>query len=181
MKETRAHKKLSEMIQIFKPNGIDWMGYRMTEDNPYTFHHIVEKRDGGSLTIDNGAILTEKAHKKLNFYDLFCKEAYNEYQRLFKIINKSKAPIADEMYEEIYYLAYRIEVLNEFFYCYNDLMLAKKRERLEIKKMIDEEVWEYYNELNNMTSNKGDIFGLNGIKKFDDPNNILIKVLSKTH
>ena len=45
------------MIDIFQPEGIDWMNFALSKSNPYTFHHIVEKSKGGDKSIDNGAIL----------------------------------------------------------------------------------------------------------------------------
>ena len=110
-----VNEVLIEMLNIYKPNDIDWMGYRMTPDNPYTFHHIVERRDGGRCEVTNGAILTENAHKYLNYLDLYSPEAYEEYQKIFRFINSLNGPIPEELYndiyEEIYTLAYEIEVL----------------------------------------------------------------------
>lgn len=109
---------LIEMINIYQPNGIDWMGYQMTPNNPYTFHHIVEKRDGGKYEIDNGAILTQQAHRYLNFLDAYSPEAYEEYQKIFRFINSLNGPIPDwlyyDLYEEIYYLAYEIQCLKKY-------------------------------------------------------------------
>ncbi len=109
-------KVLEDMINIYQPNGLDWMGYKMTPNNPYTFHHIIEKRDGGGYGVDNGAILTAQAHKYLNYLDAYCPEAYEEYQKMFRYINSLKGPMDDilynDIYEEIYYLAYEIEFLN---------------------------------------------------------------------
>lgn len=44
-------KVLVDMIEIYKPNGIDWMQYKLAKNNPYTFHHIKEKRNGGKYEI----------------------------------------------------------------------------------------------------------------------------------
>ena len=129
---------LREMLRIYQPNGIDWMGYHVTPNNPYTFHHIVEKRDGGTFDITNGAILTNDAHKYLNYLDLFCPDAYNEYQKIFRFINSLNGPIPDELYddiyEEIYYLAYEIECLG--LYEFRDEARDYNQERKEKRKEL---------------------------------------------
>ena len=38
-----SEKTLKELIDIFQPNGIDWLGDKITDDNPITYHHIVKK------------------------------------------------------------------------------------------------------------------------------------------
>lgn len=93
---------LKQMVNIYKPNGIDWMGFEVSENNPYTFHHIKEKHKGGKREISNGAILTKKSHALLNTLCVYYPDAYNDYQELFKRINSSRAPISDEFIEEIY-------------------------------------------------------------------------------
>ena len=128
---------LTEMINIYKPNGIDWMGYKMTKNNPYTFHHIQESRNRGNYDINNGAILTKDAHEYLNYLDSFCPEAYEEYQKIFRFINSLNGPIPDylyqELYEDIYYLAYEIECLGkyEFLEIPRDERKEKKLKRKE--------------------------------------------------
>ena len=126
---------LLNMLEIYQPKGIDWMGYRMTPNNPYTFHHIVERRDGGKMEISNGAILTKYAHNYLNYLDANCPDAYEEYQKIFRFINSLNGPIPDELYddiyEEIYYLAYEIEKLGlyEFRDKPRDFNKEKKEKR----------------------------------------------------
>lgn len=111
----KVNDVLNKMIRIYKPKDIDWMGFKMTNDNPYTFHHIIEHRDGGLCEITNGAILTDSAHRYLNYLDLYIPEAYEEYQKIFRFINSLNGPIPEslynDLYEEIYTLAYEIEVL----------------------------------------------------------------------
>ena len=107
---------LEDMIYIYQSKDIDWMGFKVTEDNPYTYHHIVEKRDGGKYDIENGAILTKKAHEYLNYLDLYSPEAYGEYQKMFRYINAINGPISDDVYEDIYYLAYEVECLHKYVF-----------------------------------------------------------------
>lgn len=87
---------LVQMLQIFKPKGIDWMGYKLTQKNPYTYHHIKERRNGGPETITNGAILTRKAHDDLNELDMYCQEGYEAFQNLFRYINSLQRELTEE-------------------------------------------------------------------------------------
>ena len=60
---------LREMIEIYEPNGIDWMGFELSRHDPYTFHHIKEKCNRGKCDINNGAILTKNGHRLLNILE----------------------------------------------------------------------------------------------------------------
>ncbi len=89
------------MGYIYNPDGFDWMNFKLTKENPATFHHIKEKRDGGKKTIENGAILSSFAHQLLNILDLFCPDAYNDLQNVFIKINGSGEPPTIEIMQEI--------------------------------------------------------------------------------
>lgn len=109
------------MLNIYKPRkDLDWMGYKMTKNNPYTFHHIKEKRDGGKAEIKNGAILTADAHHYLNYLDSYCPEAYDKFQEIFRFINDFNGPIPrnwwDDVYLDIYELLYEIQVLKKYHF-----------------------------------------------------------------
>ena len=93
---------LREMIEIYEPDGVDWMGFQLARQNPYTFHHIKEKCNRGKYDINNGAILTKNGHRLLNILEKDYPEAYKDYQNLFKRINESKAPLNADFKEDIY-------------------------------------------------------------------------------
>lgn len=57
---------LYEMFKIYGEPKIDWMGFKVREDNSITFHHIIEERNGGKGNIHNGALLTNYAHQELH-------------------------------------------------------------------------------------------------------------------
>lgn len=97
---------LCQLISIFEPKNIDWMGYKVTKKNPYTFHHIVERRYGGKLTIDNGAILSREAHDHLNYLEVYVPEAYVDWQCFFRYLNAKKQPLTKEDYEMIKTITY---------------------------------------------------------------------------
>jgi len=100
--EVQMTKVLEEMIEIYQPDDVDWMGFYRVKGNPYTFHHIREKCNKGKNEINNGAILTKNAHRLLNILEKDYPDAYHDYQNLFKRINESKAPLTDDFKEDIY-------------------------------------------------------------------------------
>lgn len=128
---------LNKMINIYQPNGRDWMGYKMTKDNPYTYHHIKEKRNGGGVTIGNGAILTKQAHRDLNELDQYCPEAYEDYQAVFRYINSLHGPIPEDIYDElmeyIEELALDIYERNGYEFSKRPVSFKKKREQKTFK------------------------------------------------
>lgn len=132
-----SHGILKQMLEIYQPDGIDWMGYKVSRKNPYTFHHIQERRNGGRSVISNGAILTKQAHAYLNYLEQFCPMAYDEYQAIFKWINSYNGPIPPDdyeyIYDELYALAYDIEKSDRFVF-YKDARNFKL-EKKEINKM----------------------------------------------
>lgn len=92
---------LKEMIEIYKPKGIDWMAYKLQRKNPYTFHHIIEKRNGGKRRVNNGAILTLNAHEYLNYLDNEYHRIYKELNGLFWELNRTYKPPQEDYYEEV--------------------------------------------------------------------------------
>ena len=102
------------LVDIFEPEGTDWMNFKLTKDNPYTYHHIKEKKNGGDKSIDNGAILTKKAHVFLNTLEKICPDAYNDLQMVFMKINDSKTPPTDEIIREIDQILYKVLISHEY-------------------------------------------------------------------
>ena len=99
---------LKLMIRKYKPDGIDWMNFVLTRRNPFTFHHIVPKSDGGEDSVDNGAILTRRAHDLIHILEIACPDAYIDLQNVFIKINESKHPITDDVLEEIDDILYNV-------------------------------------------------------------------------
>ena len=95
---------LIEMITIYKPEGIDWMNCSLQRKNPYTFHHIQEARNGGKRTVSNGAIITSNAHQYLNFLDFEYHRIYLDLNYLFKELNNTMLPPAEDYFEEVDYI-----------------------------------------------------------------------------
>lgn len=77
------------MINQYNIHKIDWMGYKVNKDNPYTYHHCyVKKGHGGKETIENGAVLTKIAHEYLNIIESRDIELYNLINNVLKQINE---------------------------------------------------------------------------------------------
>ncbi len=83
-------QELIKLIEIYKPIGIDWMCFQITRKNPYSFHHIKKQENGGLLIIENGAILSKKSHRLLNWLEEKYPLIYLDWEELFFIINKAR-------------------------------------------------------------------------------------------
>ena len=88
------------MIDIYATYEYDWMGTKISKDNPLTYHHII-KRKKGETTINNGALLTKKSHEKLNKLYYNNAELFDLWQLLFLKINRENKPISEENKELI--------------------------------------------------------------------------------
>ena len=79
---------LKLMIDQYNIHKIDWMGYKVSKDNPYTYHHLLKKENGGKETVENGAILTKIGHEYLNIIESRDIELYNYINNILKQINE---------------------------------------------------------------------------------------------
>lgn len=79
-----------------------WMGYKVSKKNPFTYHHIIERRNGGGVTMDNGAVLTRIAHDDLNRIEQTRRCYYKALNDLFKELNETRMPPTKEYYMEVY-------------------------------------------------------------------------------
>lgn len=77
-----------EMIKIYKMKDICWMGYKASENNPYTFHHLNKVEDGGEMDIKNGAILTFTAHEYLHIIESYDLDIYLYLNNVLRCINE---------------------------------------------------------------------------------------------
>ena len=92
---------LRNLMERHGTYGVDWMGFNLSKKNPLTYHHMEKNCDSGEKTLANGAPLTKKAHRFLNYLEINCPELYSEWNNLFKIINQSAAPPTEEHSEKI--------------------------------------------------------------------------------
>ena len=99
MAKQNARDVKEAMIEIYGDNC--WMGYQVTRKNPFTYHHIKEARNGGKVTIDNGAILSHYAHEDLNTMEAIKPAYYRELNLMFEELNDTRRPPTKEYYAEI--------------------------------------------------------------------------------
>lgn len=77
-----------ELIYLYRPRHIDWMGYELRSINDLTYHHIQKKSDGGHLTLDNGALLRgDTAHEYLHIIENKDLDMYVYINNLLKNVN----------------------------------------------------------------------------------------------
>lgn len=88
------------MLKIYKTYEYDWMSYSITSKNKLTYHHIVKECNGGVFSLDNGALLTKKAHRLLNMLEEKNYILYETWNELFKEINVRKEPMDEYLLEE---------------------------------------------------------------------------------
>ena len=74
-----------EMIKIYETYEYDWMNYLIVDD--LTYHHIKKEENGGEKTLDNGALLTHRAHNYLHFIENYDKDIYSRINEILKNIN----------------------------------------------------------------------------------------------
>lgn len=79
---------LIELIAIYKPNGRDWMDFQITKKNPYSYHHIKKKSDGGQMSFENGAILSKKSQMLLHWLEVKYPLIYLDWEELFYQIHQ---------------------------------------------------------------------------------------------
>lgn len=110
------------MLTIFKPKGIDWLGFRVTKNNYYTYHHIFKKVYGEYSNlyplypIHNGAILSLYSHAYIHTLEQLNPELYREFNNAFKELALTMLPPTDEYFanisrllekDKIYYKRYK--------------------------------------------------------------------------
>jgi hypothetical protein len=82
-------KKITNlMINMYNLKNIDFMGYKVSKDNPYTFHHLKKRCHGGKEVIENGAILTKLSHQYLHIVESRDLVLYEYINNVLKQINE---------------------------------------------------------------------------------------------
>lgn len=91
---------IPELVNIYKPSGVDWLSYQITRSNILTVHHVIKLADGGILSIDNAALLTKKSHRGLNMCESRDFILYSEINDFFMQIISRRAPLDDDLIRE---------------------------------------------------------------------------------
>lgn len=118
------------MIEMFNTFHYDWMNYIIFNEI-ITYHHIEKEEDGGLYTIDNGALLTHRAHDYLHYIEKIDTGLYEDINKVLKEINNSKC-------EPSYNQRLKIELLLYEFELKNCDKIIKKKEKIESRKRAKE-------------------------------------------
>ena len=105
-KKIKINKEvLQKMEDIYYSEGkdyLDWMGFKITDVNKPSYHHIEKaedlrnKNESDIATIENGAYLGKKSHELLHKIEYLDKDLYDSWNYIFSVINKMKVyPIED--------------------------------------------------------------------------------------
>lgn len=121
-------KIVVDMIRIYKVTDRDWMSFKICSTRSLTYHHILKVEDGGKTTINNGALLTKRAHDFLHCIEYNEFKIYSEINDMFRIINNNVQKCSKDELEHIRFLI--IKYLNMG---YN---IPKNLDRDNIRKMI---------------------------------------------
>lgn len=95
-----------DMIEVY--GNLCWMDYILTKRNPLTIHHIHEIRNGGKDKWENFALITTNAHQYLNYLDHEQHKIYRELNGLFKELNLTYLPPAEDYFEELDHILKRV-------------------------------------------------------------------------
>lgn len=134
-------KVLMEMLDIYYPEDkraeeyyIDFMGYKIDDENFPTYHHIEKasdlksKHESAEATIENGAILGELSHRVLHTIEKYDKKLYDSWNELFLLIVKTRSYPSPEIIDKIT----KLQVLSTKLIEDEE---NKKRERKKSKKI----------------------------------------------
>lgn len=113
---------LKRMKMIYYPKGseyIDWMGYKITNINKPSFHHIEKaedlrkKKENDAASIENGAYLGKKSHELLHRIEVNDIELYNSWNNLFSLINKMGCYPNEELWDLVFRLKDKSSIYEE--------------------------------------------------------------------
>lgn len=103
------NKVTQEMLKIYKPlSHLDWMNYKIVRRD-VTFHHIIKRENGGTRTINNGALLMPISHQYLHLIEWRDMETYIALNKLFKYINEQRSEPTRGQREIVEYLLQEFE------------------------------------------------------------------------
>lgn len=90
---------LKKMLKIYKPQNVDWLGYKITRKNPYSYHHCFKKIYGEYEDLDKdyllniGAILSREGQKYIHsFENNGDYKSFNELNKILLELNRTKEP-----------------------------------------------------------------------------------------
>ena len=89
-----------QMIEIWDMTDTDWMGYKIGNKNPFTYHHLrVAKKNGGHTTIENGAILCGRTgHPYLHVIERYDRDKFLYLTKiLIEVNDQRKMPSYEQL------------------------------------------------------------------------------------
>lgn len=90
--------ELSYLLTMFGEPEYDWLNFKVTEENPITFHHIKRVWEGGEDLVTNGALLTYLGHRYLHEIEKNSPLLYKEINLfLQEVNNRLYPPTIDEL------------------------------------------------------------------------------------
>lgn len=94
---------LKKMIKIYKPQQVDWLGYKITRKNPYSYHHCFKKIYGEYEDLDKdyllniGAILSAEGQAYIHsFENNGDYQGFRELNEILLELNQTKEPPTEE-------------------------------------------------------------------------------------
>lgn len=100
-------RKLIEYYGI--DDGLDWLNFPIVKPRDLQFHHIQKKADGGTMDLNNGAILTPDAHRFLHTIERYDYEIYTAIKKMFELY------VAQRMAPTVEQRMMMQAILNEFY------------------------------------------------------------------
>ncbi len=95
------NKILKLMVSKYAIEDFDWMNFRITKENPLTFHHIKKEASGGEKKLENGAPLTVAAQEYLHLIERYNFKIYRRINRILSEINAQEFPPTQHQLEKI--------------------------------------------------------------------------------
>lgn len=127
------------MINIYKTYDFDWMNYVIVNEE-LTYHHIVKEECGGKLSLDNGALLTSRAHEYLHLIERTDIVIYDRINQILKDINTQKHAPNYRQRKKIDLLLLEFETKNADKIIRKNKKLGKKRVMMATNLRIDSQM-----------------------------------------
>lgn len=124
--------RTSKLVRIYELTDSCFMGFPLTENSRFTYHHLIKKEFGGDNSLDNGAVLTREAHALLNYLEMNYYDIYYQINNKLIEINKMKKHPTKEQINDIKRLIRDYERLRKLEEIEEDL----SRNKLLSKKVI---------------------------------------------
>lgn len=132
----------ARMIKTFKTYDFDWMNYLINNEE-LTYHHIVKEEFGGKLTMDNGALLTSRAHEYLHLIERTDVIIYDRINEILKDINNQKHAPNYRQRKKIDLLLLEFEIKNADKIIKKNKKLGKKRVMMATNLRLESQMYNH--------------------------------------